>query len=60
MTRPTCIGFGPHEGKCDNHAGTRWSDYWCERCDRLRLEHIDKRMNALAAWKRGPGGERES
>jgi hypothetical protein len=39
-----CIGFGKYEGKCNNKAGTKWSPYWCKRCNKLRLAHIDKRF----------------
>ena len=42
-----CIGFGEFEGKCLNEAGTKWSPYWCERCNALRFEHIDKRFAKL-------------
>ncbi len=35
-----CIGFGEFLGKCENEAGTRWSPHWCERCNKLRLDHI--------------------
>lgn len=36
-----CIGFGEFEGKCENIAGTKWSPHWCDRCNKLRLAHID-------------------
>ena len=36
-----CIGFGEFQGKCLNVAGTKWSPYWCERCNKLRFDHID-------------------
>jgi len=39
-----CIGFGEFERKCENIAGTKGSPHWCERCNKLRLEHIDKRL----------------
>jgi hypothetical protein len=42
-----CIGFGEHENKCTNIAGTPWSPYWCERCNKLRLEHITRQMEAI-------------
>lgn len=42
-----CLGFGEYEGKCTNVAGTKWSPHWCERCNKLRFGHIDKRMDAL-------------
>lgn len=44
-----CIGFGEFEGKCQNPAGTKWSEYWCERCDKLRLEHIDEQLSKIHA-----------
>ncbi len=42
-----CIGFGEYEGKCENKAGTKWSPYWCERCNKLRIEHIDKQLTNI-------------
>ena len=42
-----CIGFGVFENKCPNEAGTRWSPHWCERCNKLRLDHIGKRFKEL-------------
>ncbi len=42
-----CIGFGKYEKICTNTAGTKWSPYWCERCNKLRLEHIDKQFQEL-------------
>lgn len=44
-----CIGFGEFAGKCTNKAGTKWSPYWCERCNNLRLEHIEKRFGEIKA-----------
>jgi len=42
-----CIGFGEFTGKCTNKAGTKWSPYWCEQCNKLRLEHIDNGFKTL-------------
>lgn len=42
-----CIGFGDFAGKCVNVAGTRWSPHWCERCNKLRLEHITKQFQSI-------------
>ena len=42
-----CIGFGEFEGRCGAIAGTRWSDHWCLRCDKLRLAHITKQMEHI-------------
>lgn len=42
-----CIGFGPHEGKCDNEAGTARTPYWCQRCDDLRVKHISRRLESI-------------
>lgn len=44
-----CIGFGPHEGKCDRKAGSKHSQLWCPRCDKLRMDHLDGQFTALAA-----------
>jgi len=35
-----CIGFGQYEGKCEYLTGKH--PWWCERCDKLRQEHITK------------------
>ena len=43
-----CIGFGEFEGNCTNKAGTKWSPYWCERCNKLRLDHIDSNLSSIA------------
>jgi hypothetical protein len=42
-----CIGFGEHEGSCDNEAGSTHSDHWCQRCDELRRAHITARLEDL-------------
>lgn len=42
-----CIGYGEHEGKCSNKAGTKWSKYWCERCNHIRLDTISAQMQAI-------------
>ncbi len=42
-----CIGFGEFEGKCVNIAGTKWSPYWCKRCNMLRMKHIDRQFKSL-------------
>ena len=42
-----CIGFGEYKGKCTNKAGTKWGPYWCERCNKLRLDHIDNSLKGL-------------
>jgi hypothetical protein len=45
MSKPRlCIGYGEFEGKCTNVAGSRWSPYWCPRCDKLRLDHISSQL----------------
>ena len=43
----TCIGFGEFKGKCLNKAGTKWSPYWCARCNKLRFDHIDSRFKGI-------------
>ncbi len=52
-----CIGFGEHETKCNNLAGTKWSKHWCERCDKLRLDHIENQLKKLSSRKFSPCGE---
>lgn len=43
-----CIGFGEFEGKCENLAGCSHTPVWCARCNQLRMDHITKRLEALA------------
>lgn len=43
----TCIGFGEREGKCENEAGTPWTDLWCLPCDEARRAHITNRLRAI-------------
>ena len=45
--RMRCLGFGEYEHKCMNKAGTKWSPYWCERCHRLRMTHIDSQLKKI-------------
>lgn len=42
-----CIGYGQYEGKCENKAGTIHSDYWCQRCDDIRLKKITENMENI-------------
>jgi hypothetical protein len=44
-----CIGFGQYEGKCQNTAGSTHSIHWCQRCDELRLAHIEKQFEKISA-----------
>lgn len=48
MTRRKCLGFAKTLGKCQewNHKGV--SDYWCEKCNKARLEHLNQQFNTLA------------
>lgn len=39
-----CLGFGEYEGKCKNLAGSSHSKYWCERCDKIRLDTLNKQF----------------
>lgn len=43
-----CVGFGEFERKCTNEAGTAWTPYWCERCDKMRRDHITKQLKEIA------------
>ncbi|MDA8346958.1 MAG: hypothetical protein M0Z66_16060 [Thermaerobacter sp.] len=38
-----CIGFGAFSGKCE-HAADGRNPYWCERCNTLRIEHINRQV----------------
>jgi hypothetical protein len=42
-----CIGYGKYERKCDGVAGTKTGKWWCERCEKLRLENITKSMKTI-------------
>lgn len=44
-----CIGFGKHDGRCENEAGSTHSALWCQRCDDLRMAHLDAQMMKIAA-----------
>jgi hypothetical protein len=44
-----CIGFGEHEGKCPNTAGTPWTKLWCLSCDEARRASITASMKAISA-----------
>ena len=46
-TGERCIGFGPLEGKCDKPAGTAWSPFWCDSCNKERLDHVSKRLESM-------------
>ena len=43
-----CIGYGVYSGKCTDSAGTKWSPYWCERCNQLRLDNITKNLQRMS------------
>jgi hypothetical protein len=44
-----CIGYAEHEGKCENIAGTPWTDFWCPRCDEIRRATITRQLEEIAA-----------
>lgn len=43
-----CIGYGEHRGACGNEAKAHHPEqtvaFWCERCEKLRRETIDKQL----------------
>lgn len=43
-----CAGYPPYD-RCDREAGTPWSPYWCERCDKLRRAAITASLEQIAA-----------
>lgn len=43
-----CAGYPPHDD-CPNPAGTPWTPYWCERCDKLRRAEITASLERMAA-----------
>ena len=46
-----CIGFGEFEGKCPNNLDGK-SNYWCKRCDDLRMKHLTKCFEELAGVRK--------
>lgn len=44
-----CIGYGEFTGNCHNQAGSRWSPYWCPRCNELRLNKISASLEDIAS-----------
>lgn len=48
-TPRTCIGFGAFDGRCYQVAGSSHSTLWCQRCDDLRLETLDRQFAELGA-----------
>lgn len=49
-TPETCIGYGEFDGKCDRAAGSSHSKLWCQRCDDLRLETLDRQFAEIGAY----------
>jgi len=37
-----CIGFGNFERKCENEVDKKINPNWCERCNKIRIEHVNK------------------
>lgn len=46
-TTRRCIGYAEFEGICENDAGTPWTDYWCDRCDKIRRATIRKQLENI-------------
>lgn len=44
-----CAGFAEFTGRCRSVAGTPWTPYWCDRCDKLRRDHITKQLENIIA-----------
>ena len=42
-----CIGFGEHRGRC-GRVPREGSRFWCERCDALRIQHVDAALRRIA------------
>lgn len=43
-----CYGFGEFERKCPNEPnGKNKNPYFCDRCDKLRIDHISKRLDEI-------------
>lgn len=50
MNERKCIGFGEHEGRCGKDADANTARLWCVRCNQLRMEHLDRRMDEIRRW----------
>lgn len=53
MRTRQCVGFGKYERKCLNKANGKKhkSDYWCDRCEKLRRVTVGKQMqDILTNW----------
>lgn len=42
-----CIGYGIYEEKCENFSYAK-PYLWCERCEKLRIETIDKQFKEIS------------
>lgn len=42
-----CLGFGEFENHCEAKAGPV-NPFWCDRCNKLRMEHLGKQFEKLA------------
>lgn len=49
--RPTCIGFGHREGRCDRvpNRALNSTGLFCSNCERARRIHITRQMEAMTA-----------
>lgn len=43
-----CLGFGEYEGCCENESGCAHSSYWCERCNKLRIDEIERKLEQMS------------
>jgi hypothetical protein len=44
-----CIGFAPHEGTCSWAATVQPALLWCQRCETLRRESLDRQFAEVSA-----------
>lgn len=42
-----CIGFGEHEGKCENKVDKKINPVWCPRCDKIRVNKISNSLTRM-------------
>lgn len=42
-----CIGYKDTQGKCNNDAGAKLGPLWCDDCNKVRIENIDKQMESM-------------
>jgi hypothetical protein len=44
-----CPGFGEFEGQCENKHDGALNPIWCDRCNAIRIAHINEQMQKISA-----------